>query len=140
MGGRSREELERIVRPRLRPARTPMRVHPPMHPCADQEEMLAALLSAKEPLSARALVSSVAAAVVAYNAVPFELRALLGKLCLHWLGWNGAECHAYMVLDALTCSGCDRHNQGIYVLLLRLLPVLRRTLAGTGSSQGCGSR
>ena len=105
-----------------------MQLHPPPYQCEDQEQLLAALLSPKQPLSTLALEPAVSAAIVAYETIPFDLRALMGKLCLNWLGWNGTECHCYMVLDALTCSGCDRHNQGIYVLLLRLLPVLRQTL------------
>ncbi len=139
MAGRSREELECIVRPRLGRGRIAMRVHHPMLPCFDQEELLIAFLSPKEPLSARALVPSVSAAAVDFATLPFAVRSLIGKLCLQWLGWNGAECHAYMVLDALTCDGCDRHNRGLYVLVLRLLPVLRQSLNPTAASQGRAS-
>lgn len=137
MGGRSREELERIVRPRLAPSRLAMRVHPPIYACRDQEELLAALLSPKEPISAAALEPSVAAAVTVYDALPYEIRALVGKLGLHWLGWNGTDGHAYMVLDCLTCSGCDRHIWGIYYFLVRLLPLLRGSM---GATPGCASR
>ncbi len=137
MRGRCREELEAIVRPRLGPTRVAMRVHSPVYACADQELLLAALLSGKEPLSAAALEPSVAAAVVVYDTLPYDIRALVGKLGLHWLGWNGEAGHAYMVLDALTCSGCDRHNAGLYHLLLRLLPVLRTSMAAT---PGCANR
>lgn len=138
--GRSREELERIVRPRLGPSRMGVRVHPPMLQCLEQEALLIAFLSPKQPLSAQALEPPVSAAVVNYEGLPFPLRLLLGKLCLHWLGQHGAECHAFIALDALTCSGCDMHNRPIYVLLLRLLPILRRTLLATDANPVRASR
>lgn len=129
MGGRSREELERIVRPRLEPERLSVAVHPPLYPCADQEELLAAFLSSKPPLSARALEPSVAAAVVSWGVLPFPIKTLVGKLVTHWMGCNANPAHAYIVLDACTCNGCDRHNYGLYVMCMRALPLLRDAMA-----------
>ena len=123
--GRSRDELEQIVRPHLAGDRI---IIPPVTPsqvCNAQEYLLRAFISPKPPVEVMTLMPSVVSALQHWIMLPLQIRRLVGTLALHWVGWTGKSEHAYIVLDALTFSGSDGHDYGLYVLCARVLPLLR---------------
>ena len=122
--GRSRENLEAVVYPRMARSGRVVDVRP-SQVCAAQEALVSAFLSDSDPVDSTRLLPAVQCAQMNWVFLPMEVRKFIGTMALHWLGCHGGPEHAYIALDALTCCGCDGHDSGLYILCFRVLPVMR---------------
>ena len=122
--GRSREQLELVVRPRLAIPRQTVQVVATFNCCTAQEELLDAFLSHAPPLPAQTLAPVVAAARHGWLAIPPPIRRLIGAHCLHWVGQRCYSASAFMVLDALSEIGAPAQDVALFTLCGRVYPLL----------------